>query len=59
MRKRKPRAYLEKQITGRWCLELIDEWVARDYWSHEVARGKTRKECEAKCRENGYVPERG
>lgn len=59
MRKRKPRAYLTMEKVGSWQLELIYLWVARDFWGHEVTRAKTRKECEANCRANGYVPERG
>lgn len=59
MRKRKPRAYLTKEITCHWCFEPIVKWVARDYWNNRIALGKTRKECEVNCRANGYVPERG
>ena len=58
MRERKPRAYLEKEITGHWCFEPIVRWVARDRWNNWIASGKTRKECEAECRYRGYVPER-
>lgn len=58
MRKRKPRAYLTKEIAGHLCFDPIVRWVARDYWNSWVASGRTRKECEAACRDRGYVPER-
>lgn len=55
---KKPRAYMEKKIVGHFCFEPIVEWIAYNYWGNSVAWGKTRKECEAECRRNGYVPER-
>ena len=57
MKQRKPRAYLAKYRTGYFGLEYTYCWIAHDYWHHEVARGKTKKECEAECRRKGYVPE--
>ena len=59
-RKRKLRAYLQKEITGHWLCDPITHWVARDEWTkNAIAYGRTRKECEQKCRDKGYVPERG
>ena len=57
-RKKKPRAYLQREITGHWCFEPIVTWVARNDWGNWVASGRTRKECEEECRLYGYVPER-
>lgn len=59
MKTRKPRAYLNKYRTGYFGLEYTYRWITKDYWNNLVASGKTRKECEAECRRNGYVPERG
>lgn len=56
MKARKPSCYLEKRCTGWFCTDLIVEWIAYDYWSHEVARAKTKKECEKKARSAGYTP---
>ena len=52
----KPSCYLEKCWAGWFCLEPIYEWIARDAWYYEVARGKTKKECEKNAREAGYTP---
>ena len=57
-RNRKPRAYLKYYRTGYFGFEYTYDWIAKDLWGNEVARGKTRKECESDCRRNGYVPER-
>lgn len=57
-RQKKPWAYLDKYITGYFGLERTTAWIARDYWDNEVARGRTRRECEQRCRERGYAPQR-
>lgn len=56
MRRRKPRAYLKKYITGYFGFEYSYHWVAKDCWDNSIASCKTRKECEAECRRRGYVP---
>lgn len=56
MKTRKPSCYLEKRCTGWFGTDLTMEWIAFDYWSHEVARAKTKKECEKKARLAGYTP---
>ena len=58
MRETKPRAYLEKVCNGGFMLEYTYRWIAKDRYGHQVASGKTRKECEAECRHYGYVPVR-
>lgn len=52
----KPSCYLEKYRTGYFGLEYTYSWIARDNWNNEVARAKTKKECEYKARLNGYTP---
>lgn len=56
MRQRKPSCYLEKRCTGWWMLEPVIDWIAFDNWQHEIARAKTKKECERKARLAGYTP---
>ena len=59
-RKCKPRAYLRKEMIGYVSFKPVDRWVAREWrvGGKYVAMGGTKKECEAECRERGYVPER-
>ena len=57
MRTQKPRVYIAKYRIGYLGLNYTYRWIAKDAWHNQVASGKTRKECEAKCRRNGYVPE--
>ena len=52
----KPSCYLEKKCIGRFGIEKIYKWIAYDRWNNEVARAKTKKECMANARANGYVP---
>lgn len=56
MKNNKPYAYLEKKIVGHWMLNPEYSWIALDDWGHEVARAKTKKECETATRRAGYVP---
>ena len=53
---RKEHAYL-KEHTGWFMWEPMFRWVARDYWGHQVASGRTKKECQQETRRAGYVPE--
>lgn len=57
VRKRKPRAYLEK-----WSLKYKEDkwtsWYARNESGNCIAKANNRKTCEKICRVNGYVPER-
>lgn len=57
MRKRKPRAYLEKHKTGYWGFEPIYAWIAYDPWGNYITQARLKKDCERNCREKGYVPE--
>lgn len=52
----KQHAYLEKVRDGYFMLEYTYRWVARDYWGHQVASGRTKKECQQETRRAGYVP---
>ena len=54
---RKEHAYLKKEHTGWFMWEPMFRWVARDYWGHQVASGRTKKECQQETRQAGYVPE--
>ena len=54
----KPTAWIKQECTGWFMLEPSYSWVARDTWGNWVASGRTRKDCEANCRERGYVPRR-
>lgn len=58
MRKKKPRAYLSRKVIGHFMFEPTIRWVAVDDCRHQIAMGKTRKECESECRMYGYVPVR-
>ena len=58
MRTQKPRAYLALYRNGYFGPGYTFRWIAKDSWGNQVASGRTRKECEAECRRNGYVPER-
>lgn len=49
-------AYLERYKTGYFMFEPIIEWIARDDFGNEVARAKTKKECQARTRDAGYTP---
>ena len=53
---RKPTAYLTKVRDGYFMLEYTYRWVARDYWGHQVASGRTKKECQQETRRAGYTP---
>lgn len=53
---RKPTAYLTKIRDGYFMLEYTYRWVARDYWGHQVASGRTKKECQQETRRAGYTP---
>ena len=55
---KKERAYLKKEFVGRWGFEPVFHWIARDAWDNYITQAKTRRECEAMCRDHGYVPER-
>ena len=57
-KQKKPVAYVAPYIVGYFCLEPIKKWLGRDSWNNTVGSGKTRRECEKMCRENGYVPVR-
>ena len=52
----KPSCYLERKCTGHFCFEPIIEWIATDSWNNEVARAKTKHECQKRAREAGYTP---
>lgn len=54
----KPTAYIAPYRNGYFMLEPLREWVGKDYWGNTVGRGRTRRECERSCRENGYTPVR-
>ena len=54
-RKRKPTCYLEKYRTGYFGLSYTYSWIAFDGWGHEVARGKTQKECIHNASVVGYT----
>ena len=56
MGRRKESAYLKKEVTGWFAMSPVIRWVARDYWGNWIARAKTKKECEKKCRELNYTP---
>ena len=55
-KKRKPLAYLRKVQSGYWGFEHLSAWRAEDAWGNYVAQARTKKECEKKTREAGYVP---
>lgn len=58
MKKTKETAFIAPYITGYFCFEPTKEWLGKNYYGNTVVWGKTRKECERMCRENGYVPVR-
>lgn len=58
MKSRKPVAYIAPYITGHFCFEPIRSWIGKDAWGSAVGRGRTRRDCEADCRRNGYTPVR-
>ena len=55
-RKTKPRAYIAPYQNGWFLLEPVYEWLGKNDWGNTVAWGKTRRECERMCRQEGYVP---
>lgn len=55
-RQRKESCYLEKKCVGYWGLGYVYKWIAYDTWNHEVARARTKKECEKNARMRGYTP---
>lgn len=58
MKSRKPVAYIAPYITGYFCFEPIKEWLGKNDYGNTVAWGKTRRECEKMCRQEGYTPVR-
>lgn len=58
MRKRKPRAYLEKWKFYYNKKVILVNWYAFDAYGNYIANKKTKKECEVICREKGYVPKK-
>lgn len=57
-KREKPRAYVKPVINGYFMLEPCREWLGKNDWGNTVAWGKTRRECEKMCRQEGYVPVR-
>ena len=56
MKKERPRAYIAPYITGYFGFEPVKEWLGKNDWGNTVAWGKTRRECEKMCRQEGYIP---
>ena len=54
----KPTAYIAPYITGYFLLRPVREWLGKNDYGNTVGWGKTRRECERSCRENGYTPVR-
>lgn len=54
----KPTAWIDRERTGYFMLEATAAWVGRDTFGNEIARARTRKDCEQDCRWKGYTPRR-
>ncbi len=50
----KPLAILEKRCIGFLELKPVYTWIAINRRSDEIARAKTKKECELLARQAGY-----